>query len=117
MAEVQVQYLHKALLAQLDGVGGLEEVRAGGRGSSWRERLSMLMHCTFLCGDGREAWWVWEAPSEKAKGWEQESGPELLRDAPPHLKPPFPTTTDIYQELALRNSLAVQQLGILCFCC
>ena len=24
----QVQYLHKALLAQLDGVGGLEEVRA-----------------------------------------------------------------------------------------
>ena len=32
--------------------------------------------------------WGWEAPGEKAKGWEQESCPELLHDPPPHLKPP-----------------------------
>ena len=84
----QVQYLHKALLPQLDGVGGLEEVRAEVEAQLEGEAVHVDALHLFLWEMGGRLGQSGRHPARKVRGGSRSHGPELLPDLHHHLKPP-----------------------------
>lgn len=84
----QVQYLHKALLPQLDGVGGLEEVRAEVEAQLEGEAVHVDALHLFLWEMGGGLGQSGRHSAREVRGGSRSHGPELLPDLHHHLKPP-----------------------------